>query len=56
MTDKTIKIGKFKISEEQTCGRTDRQIIFINKDDGEGGSFPAREVEKLIEDYYEENF
>ncbi len=49
-----ITIGKFYIShcEEDK----DNNWIFIEKEDGEGGSFPLDKFLEMIEEFYNEYF
>jgi len=49
MNKEEIQIGKFTILRDEAG-------LWIVCEDGEGGTFSEDEVEKVIAEYYEENF
>lgn len=52
--DMTIKIGKFTLSLLEFEGLPTE--IWIQTDSGEAGAFKLSQFEKVVADFYEENF
>jgi hypothetical protein len=53
----SLKIGKFTVSLLQFEGLPERpDEIWIQTESGEAGSFDINAFEKVVSDFYEENF
>ncbi len=53
--NKSVRIGKFDLWEFRN--HVGKKSIWIGlADDGEGGAFDEKELEKVIEKFYDKNF